>query len=195
MSGVLVLATAGVVDGTAHADNPAPKPMMGVGKQAKPCDMVTVSDPKAPKCKAAGSKKIDGLGKVTLLVAGNVKTGLSYALTIDGVDGYTYISEQILVTSDSGMQKSDDPKSATPKLRVIGKKFAVLEVVTKREAGSNTSKTVEKWTKYNYLICKPTESGIPSCTTREFGTPGGGCTATLKDDGALSHGCMETEQL
>lgn len=174
----------------------AAKPMMGVGKMAKPCDMVKSTDDKAPKCKPAGSKTIPGLGKVTLLVAGNIKTGFVYGLTIDGVDKHTYISDTLSVAPDTGMTKIDIPKSSTPKLRVIAKKFVALEVVAKREARADEkSKEVQKWTKYQYLVCKPTQSGIPNCLTREFGTAGGGCTATLGDDGKLSHGCPEIENL
>ncbi|HEY4059956.1 MAG TPA: hypothetical protein VGM39_25245 [Kofleriaceae bacterium] len=191
----LVVGLMVVVAGAGHAraDGDAAKPMMGVGGGKAPCDMVSAPDGKA-KCKAGAPVSVDKLGKASLLTAGAVKTGITFAVGIAGADSHTYLSDSITVQGNDGMAAKDTLVSATPKLRVIAKKFVVLEVQEKfdRVPGQTAKPVHTKWTRAEYLICKPTEGGV-NCAHRAFGADGKSCTASMGDDGTLTHACSETE--
>ncbi|HEY4183393.1 MAG TPA: hypothetical protein VGM90_41500 [Kofleriaceae bacterium] len=190
---ILVGLMVAVVAGNARADGEAAKPMMGVGGGKAPCDMVSAPDGKA-KCKASSTVSVDKLGKASLLTAGSAKTGVAFAVGIAGADKHTYLSDSITVQGNDGMAAKDTVVSATPKLRAIAKKFVVLEVQVKLDrVVANAAKPVHTtWTRVEYLICKPTEGGV-NCTHRAFGADGKSCTASMGDDGTLTHACAETE--
>ena len=194
--GLLVVALLGAsVPAFAEGAPPAAPVAMKEVPAGKPaCSLMTLPDAKSA-CKITSSEKVDGLGKVGLMGAGTVRTGTSFALSIES-GGKTYVTDSIVLTDDCGMGKCTSPVSASPRLRVIAKKYAALAVEVKMSfSGGNTAgpKTNGSWKEYRFLICKPSVTGAPTCSTREYGFRGAACTASLADDGTLTHACPETE--
>lgn len=182
--------------GLASANVDPPKPMTAVAAGKTACETIALTDP-GSACKVVSSEKIDGLGRAQLLSAGILKKGMTFALAID-VGGKTYVTEPIYAQSDCGMNKCDSPLSAVPKMRVITRKHASLEVKIKWShdaTNPDTNKTVssEKWESAQFVICKQTTTGVPACSYRSFGARGAACTASLDGAGTLTHSCAETE--
>ncbi len=182
----------------AFAEGPppaAPLAMKEVPAGQTACSLMTLPDAKAA-CKVTSSEKVDGLGKVGLMGAGTVRTGASFALSIES-GGKTYVTDSLVLTDDCGMGKCTSPVSASPRLRVIAKKYAALAVEVKMAFSGGTEgggkRTSSSWKEYRFIICKPSPAGAPTCATREFGGRGAACTASLSDDGTLTHACPETE--
>lgn len=195
--GLLVVALLGAsVPAFAEGAPPAaPVPMKAVPAGNTACSLMTHHDEPAA-CKITSSEKVDGLGKVSLMGAGTVRTGASFALSIES-GGKTYVTDSIVLSDDCGMGKCTSPASASARLRVIAKKYAALAIEVKMTfSGGNEGggkKTSESWKEYRFLICKPSATGAPTCSTRQFGGRGAACTASLADDGTLTHACPETE--